>query len=101
MPQIRKAIITDGNGKVSHEYDYFNEELNEWEEYQTLSHCCFASLSFTDLCGDCNEYASMECNHCTLRESDFDCLFHLPTMSETLNSDKYSSYYVSEHWDYD
>ena len=99
MKLIREAEIKDQRGRIAHDYDYFNEELSEWEEYETLSHCCSVPLSFTDLCGSCKEYASIECNHCSVTGDISGCSFHLPTMSETLNSDKYATYYVSDHWD--
>ncbi len=97
---IREAKIKDKYGRINHEYDYFNAELNEWEEYETLSHCCFSTVSFTDLCGSCYDHCGIECNHCSMTGDIDKCPFHLPTMSETLNSDN-SDYYVSEHWDYD
>ena len=53
---IREAKIKDKYGRINHEYDYFNAESNEWEEYETLSHCCFSTVSFTDLCGSCYDH---------------------------------------------
>ena len=64
MGLIREAQIKDNYGRVNHEYDYFNAESNEWEEYETLSHCCFATVSFTDICGSCEEVVHFICLLC-------------------------------------